>query len=371
MKVCFVISDFKFMISHRYDLLQEISKLHTVSVITDLTNAPKESVEEIKSRGISLHGLKKRSGSAKDYLRYAASLASIINTILPSRLFLVTLEISMIACLIGGILKVDKIFCIISGLGNFYFSPHLKHRLMRLLYFVSFQVLARKNITTFIFQNSDDQRIFSSRNYIKNIKYKIIAGNGIRMPRPHWQKKINAHELTFCFAGRMSISKGFNEFIRSCNEVHRLHPGIKFHIAGSCSPCQEDFFDFYFYEQLRLNSIFQLFDEVAYQDMSAFYLDADIFVSPSYREGLSKAALEAASYSLPLIVSDVPGLRECIDKNGYLCREQDSEDLTQKMLLMIRNHEKIHAMGSSSRQLIEKKFSLPIIASQYIELIGR
>ncbi len=37
---------------------------------------------------------------------------------------------------------------------------------------------------------------------------------------------------------------------------------------------------------------------------------ADIFVMPSIREGFSIAAIEAAACGLPLVLSDVPGLRD-------------------------------------------------------------
>jgi glycosyltransferase involved in cell wall biosynthesis len=48
-------------------------------------------------------------------------------------------------------------------------------------------------------------------------------------------------------------------------------------------------------------------------DMLPVWEDADIFLMPSLWEGFGLAAVEAMNASLPLVVSDVPGLREIID----------------------------------------------------------
>ena len=49
--------------------------------------------------------------------------------------------------------------------------------------------------------------------------------------------------------------------------------------------------------------------------MKAIYAKADIVVLPSWREGLSKSLIEAASMSLPIITTNVPGCREIIKNN--------------------------------------------------------
>ena len=55
-------------------------------------------------------------------------------------------------------------------------------------------------------------------------------------------------------------------------------------------------------------------------DMKKIYSKTDIVVLPSWREGLSKSLIEAASMSLPIITTDVPGCKEIIEnkKSGIL-----------------------------------------------------
>ena len=105
--------------------------------------------------------------------------------------------------------------------------------------------------------------------------------------------------------------------------------------------------------------------------MNNLYKKATIFALPSYREGLPKVALEAASTGMPLILTNVPGCRECVvdNVNGYLIRAKDSNDLISKIEKFILNPEIIRPMSISSRKIIEKRFSLNLISQEFLRLI--
>ena len=74
------------------------------------------------------------------------------------------------------------------------------------------------------------------------------------------------------------------------------------------------------------------------QNMKEVYEKADIFVQPSYREGLSVALMEAMAAGLPCIVSDIRGNRELIDDGigGYRIKPNEVsawKDAIKKMML--------------------------------------
>ena len=62
---------------------------------------------------------------------------------------------------------------------------------------------------------------------------------------------------------------------------------------------------------------------------------------PSYREGLPKSLLEAASSGLPIVAYDVPGCREIVidGVNGYLIPFKD-DTLKNQINLDINNNSK-------------------------------
>ncbi len=102
--------------------------------------------------------------------------------------------------------------------------------------------------------------------------------------------------------------------------------------------------------------------------MVKIFSEADIMVLPSYREGLSKSLIEAASMSLPIVTTDVPGCREVVEhgKNGFLCKVKDPIDLQNKMEAMIKLSEKERVlMGENGRKLVESTFEEKIVIDLY------
>ena len=94
---------------------------------------------------------------------------------------------------------------------------------------------------------------------------------------------------------------------------------------------------------------------------------------PSYREGLPKSLLEAASCNLPIISCDVPGCREiCIDNfNGFLVRPKDSESLSKSIKKLLYNPNLMRKFGKNSREIVTKSFSDQIISSEFLKLYKR
>jgi len=67
----------------------------------------------------------------------------------------------------------------------------------------------------------------------------------------------------------------------------------------------------------RLASTLGLADKVAFlgqvEDLQQRFLNADVFLIPSAWEGFGMAAVEAMDAALPVVASDIPGLREVVD----------------------------------------------------------
>ena len=79
-------------------------------------------------------------------------------------------------------------------------------------------------------------------------------------------------------------------------------------------------------------------------DVKDLYAIADIFVFPSYREGLSVSLMEAMSIGLPCIVSRIRGNVDLIDDNlgGFLCQPDDINDFKNKINFLLSKKEYMH-----------------------------
>ena len=95
-----------------------------------------------------------------------------------------------------------------------------------------------------------------------------------------------------------------------------------------------------------------------------------ISILPSYREGLPKSLLEAASCELPLIATDVPGCREICkdDFNGILIPKKNSRLLSDAIEKLLKNKSLITTYGQNGRRLVKEKFSLQIVSNQFLKI---
>lgn len=85
----------------------------------------------------------------------------------------------------------------------------------------------------------------------------------------------------------------------------------------------------------------------------------EVFVMPSYWEGLSRAILEAMSCGLPLLVSSNGGNKEQVvdGKNGYSFEAGDIKAMSQAMLKLLTGN-KLYDFGLASRKMAEDYFDI-------------
>ena len=104
------------------------------------------------------------------------------------------------------------------------------------------------------------------------------------------------------------------------------------------------------------------------EKMAEQYQNADIFVLPSHSECMSNAMLEAMACGLPVIVTDVGGTEELIDKtDGFIFKPGDEITLTHILKDIDLNKDKIQILGKKSRKKAEQ-LKWKNIAEEYFEL---
>lgn len=83
---------------------------------------------------------------------------------------------------------------------------------------------------------------------------------------------------------------------------------------------------------------------------------ADVYVLPSYKEGLPISILEAMSYSLPVISTRVGGIPEIIinGKNGFLINPGDKEALYESIIKLKNSEELRIKMGELSKPIVQE-----------------
>jgi glycosyltransferase involved in cell wall biosynthesis len=97
------------------------------------------------------------------------------------------------------------------------------------------------------------------------------------------------------------------------------------------------------------------------------YANADVFVLPSYNEGMSVATLEAMAAGLPLVITRTGGTVELVQEgeNGLTFGRGDVETLTQHLMYLAMNRDHLRRMGAASRRRAER-MSWDAVARQYL-----
>lgn len=147
-------------------------------------------------------------------------------------------------------------------------------------------------------------------------KVKVI-GNGynpeVFRPQTLKDQDFFPDRIKLIFAGKIAKSKGLLSLLAAIESIkdHRL----ELDLVGGYGAEEE------FEEIRRLASRsrhrVEFLGEVSQEELAELFNQADLFVQPSYYEGLGLVCIEAAACGLPVVVTNTPGLK------GYIRSKQD------------------------------------------------
>ncbi|MHA1372331.1 MAG: glycosyltransferase family 4 protein [Promethearchaeota archaeon] len=106
------------------------------------------------------------------------------------------------------------------------------------------------------------------------------------------------------------------------------------------------------------------------RDTASYYSKGGIFVLPSRIEGMSNALLEAQSWGLACVVSDIPGNKAVVEngKNGIQFPKEDINQLAESIVMLLKNPEMRLELGTEARRRTENHFALPAVVERWIQV---
>ncbi|MBU3015743.1 glycosyltransferase family 4 protein [Poseidonibacter lekithochrous] len=261
-----------------------------------------------------------------------------------------------------------KVISNISGLGTVFLNDNLSSKIARWLYKVA---LVKNSV---FFQNNDDKDLFIENKLVQKEQCDLLPGSGINTDIYKPQEKSNELKentnFTFMMIARLVKDKGILEYIEAIKIIKEKYPDVKFKLLGSLYEANPTAV-----KEEELNKWIEngLIDYLGHSDDVKSEIEkVDCVILPSYREGLSRVLLESASLAKPIITTDVPGCRDVVvhKENGFLCKVKNSEDLAQKIEMMILlSKEEIKDMGEKGRAKVVNEFDESIVIAKYLEKI--
>lgn len=177
----------------------------------------------------------------------------------------------------------------------------------------------------------------------------IVLYNPIVVPATI-PERTGRQKIQFVFLGRIGQRKGAFDVIHA---VARLPESQREQIElvlagdGEVNKARE------LVDSLGLQDCIKLLGWIDAETRNQLLSDSDIFVLPSYNEGLPVALLEAMAWGLPAITTPVGGIPELVDrKNGFLVEPGNVEQIATAMQTLIENESLRLAMGNNGRHRV-------------------
>lgn len=249
------------------------------------------------------------------------------------------------------------------GLG--IFNPFPRYSLFRPIFSISRSTILKSLLNTcrmHIVHNKQAMNSFST--HIKDKNSILFSANGINVTKYKTYNKEEVRkelglgdETIILFAGRICKEKGIRELIKAFEIVKEQHSTIRLVLAG---PLHEE----------RLRPLVEKY-WIGFknpQELQKWFTASDIFCLPTYYEAFAIILLEALYHAIPVITTDVPGIKEWFPReNAIFIPPKDIGSLKNAIYDLI-DEKKRRKLNSKGKQFVLDNYTWEKICQRYIEI---
>ncbi|KAK3605163.1 hypothetical protein CHS0354_000833 [Potamilus streckersoni] len=241
------------------------------------------------------------------------------------------------------------------------------------------------NILTWIYRKADVvlcPSVFSEEAILKydpKLNTAVIS-NGIEIkkfrpmvPDPNFFTTYNIpHSLNILLSvARFAVEKNQILLIRAMKQVVKELPDVFLIFIGT-GPTKDVMLKEI--EDNGLTNHIRLIDKCPDEDLIHAYNACTLFVHPSLIEMEGLSTLEAMSCRKPILIANSKEsatplfVQEAEGKNGMLFDPDSEKDLVDKIILMLKDNDKLNQMGETGYELIHSKYNISEVVNK-IELL--
>ena len=265
----------------------------------------------------------------------------------------------------------------VTGLGSLYVRNDPKTRLQRWMMEMALRGAFRR-AEVVVFQNQDDRDEFLRKGLCRPEQARMIPGSGVDVhyfapnlvspeakQRLYQEYNLSKDKPIVLMMSRLIRDKGILEFLQA---AERLQAQAQFILVGDpdLGNPKPLMWEDVQRQAARAGVLLPGFQK----DVRTWLAIADIFVLPSYREGIPRTILEAMAMALPIVATDVPGCRDVVQDgwNGFLVPPREMLALVEAITTLLHNESLRSTMGRRSRERALRDFALEKILQQYMQL---
>jgi glycosyltransferase involved in cell wall biosynthesis len=360
--IYFITEDWVFC-NHRLPLAVAAKEAgYDVAVVTNVS----VHADQIQQAGIRLipYDLKRGSVNPFQAIGLIRKLASIYKKEKPDLVHHVAIKPILYGAIAARLAGVKRVVNAITGMGYIFSSRQLKARILRPLINTAFKILLNGKNSKLIMQNDDDRMTLIRSKIVDEGKTVLIRGAGVDASEYVLSEEPTNQPPLIVLPARLLKDKGVVEFVGAAKILKERGVSARFALVG--------------------DSDYQNHAAVAESDLKAWVetgivewwgrkdnmpevlAGCHIVCLPSYREGLPKALLEAASCGRPVVTTDTVGCREVVvdGVNGFLVPLRSTNELADALEKLIKDPDLRLQMGSRGREMVLEEFTIEKVVSE-------
>jgi glycosyltransferase involved in cell wall biosynthesis len=160
-----------------------------------------------------------------------------------------------------------------------------------------------------------------------------------------WNKKLESASLKIIFAGRLIESKGILILLEALMALDQKRVPMQIDILGqgelfhACEALKKGL-----HHSVKINLLGTIaYGSSFFETMQQYH----VLVVPSLSDEQPRIVFDAYSQALPVVASDTPGLRSCVNhqKTGILVKPNDAIALANSLSALLQNLDQLKTMG--------------------------
>ncbi|MGA9666656.1 MAG: glycosyltransferase family 4 protein [Gallionella sp.] len=266
--------------------------------------------------------------------------------------------------LVARLLRIPHTVNWVAGMGWLFVSDMHRAKLLQVLVRRVLGMLLRG--TSVIVENKDDREMIAGLG-VREDDIRLVRGAGVDTTMYAPSPQPDGIPLVVLPA-RMLRDKGVVEFVEAARQLKQRGVHARFVLVGEPDPENP--------ASVPEEQLIAWQQEGAVEwrgrseNMPQVYAQSRIICLPSYREGLPKSLLEAASCGLPVVTTNVPGCRDVVrdGDNGILVEARNAGALADALGKLLADPRLCQQMGQRGRERVLQEFSQERIVSQVLSI---
>ena len=370
MNIVYFVTEDSYFLSHRLPVALYAKDCgHNVYVATKITSRQKE-IEDYGFKLIPLN-LSRTTLNFTNDIFLLFKLIKVLRVISANIIHNVAIKPIIVGSLASLFCKNISIVNAFTGMGFLFTSKlSLKYRILKFCVWLLLVFILRLKNTNSIVQNQGDFNFLIGNFYAKPRNICLIGGSGVdtNFFKPIVKKPVknskNIRVITTC---RMLEDKGVLDFYEAALILKKRGVPCSCIFVGGLDSKNPSSIGSSRLQKWLDEGIIE-YHEHTDQILTMLY-ESEIFVLVSYREGLSKSILEAASIGMPIVSSDIDASKDLVieNENGFLVPVKNAFDLANAIEKLVLDDDLRNKFGEHSRNIVLSEFSEQVVCKKTLE----